>query len=171
MSKNLEARTAKNLFIDDQPTLQMLTVSLLACLSFTTEELAVVAGITVILSFAIEPSKVIWETLKGMKEAPADVEPFITVVSNLRLLLEQLEDLWKKNDRDGGTLSKDLEAVITTCAFDLDQFRKEICTLQASPDVKTWRRTWRTLKFVFQKEKLHSMRIVTMQHHSALKST
>ena len=132
------------------------------------EGLGVAAGVAGLLTLAIQSSKVIRETLSGIKEASADVERLITVVSNLRLLLDQLEELWKKNDLDGGTLSKDFEVVINACAFDLDQFRKQVSRLQASPDKKTWRRTWRSLKSVLEKEKLDSMRMVILQHHSAL---
>lgn len=132
------------------------------------EGLGVAAGVAGILTLAIQSSKVIRDTLSGIKEASADVERLITVVSNLRLLLDQLEELWKKNDLDGGTLSKDFEVVINACAFDLDQFRKQVSRLQASPDKKTWRRTWRSLKSVLEKEKLDSMRMVILQHHSAL---
>lgn len=59
------------------------------------------------------------------------------VVGSLGFLLEQLENLWKRNDCDEGTLSKDLEVVIGTCAFDLDRFHKQISRSQASPDKKT----------------------------------
>lgn len=82
-------------------------------------------------------AKVIWETLSRFKEAPADVERLIMVVGSLGFLLEQLENLWKRNDRDEGTLSKDLEVVIGTCAFDLDRFHKQISRSQASRDKKT----------------------------------
>lgn len=136
--------------------------------SFDMEGLAVAAGITGVLAFSIQSSKAIWETLSGIKDAPASVERLITVICSLRSLLEQIEDLWKKNSCDGGTLSTDLGAVISTCAFDLDQFREKICRLQASPDKNTWGKTWRTLKAVLKKEKLQSMRMVILQHHSAL---
>lgn len=133
------------------------------------EGLAVAAGLTGVLTFAIQSSKVIWETLRGIKDVPVEVERLITVISNLRVLLEELEELWEKNDSDGGNLSKDLELVISTCAFDLDQFRKQVCRLQLLPDKKIWRRTWRNLKsVVIEKEKLNSVRMVILQHHSAL---
>ncbi|MCJ1269365.1 hypothetical protein MMC22_009257, partial [Lobaria immixta] len=127
--------------------------------SLEMEGLGVAAGVAGLLTLAIQSSKVIWETLSGIKEAPADVERLITVVSNLRFLLDQLEELWKKNDLDGGTLSKDFEVVINACAFDLDQFRKQVSRLQASPDKKTWRKTWRSFKSVLEKEKLDSIRM------------
>lgn len=124
------------------------------------------ASLTGVLTFAIQSSKVIWETLRGIKDVPVEVERLITVISNLRVLLEELEELWEKNDSDGGNLSKDLELVISTC---LDQFRKQVCRLQLLPDKKTWRRTWRNLKsVVIEKEKLNSVRMVILQHHSAL---
>lgn len=133
------------------------------------EGLAVAAGLTGVLTFAIQSTKVIRETLSGIKDVPAEVERLIAVISNLRFLLEELEELWTKNDDDGGNLSKNLELVISTCAFDLDQFRKQVCRLQVLPDKKTWRRTWRNLKSVMlEKEKLNSMRMVILHHHSAL---
>ncbi|MCJ1267074.1 hypothetical protein MMC22_006959 [Lobaria immixta] len=70
------------------------------------EGLAVAAGITGTLTFAIQSSKVIWETLSGIKEAPTDVARLITAVNDLRSLLKQLEDLLNQNGLDGGTLSK-----------------------------------------------------------------
>lgn len=132
------------------------------------EGLAVAASVTGLLAFAIQSSKVIWNTLSGIQEAPAGVERLVNVVSNLTFLLEQLENLGKQNDHDGGTLSKELEVVISTCAIDLEQFQKQICRLQVSPDKNQWRRTWRSWKCVLEKEKLDSMRMVILQHHSAL---
>lgn len=52
------------------------------------EGLAVAAGVTGVLAFAIQSSKVIWEILSRFKEVFADVECLIIVVSSLRLLLE-----------------------------------------------------------------------------------
>lgn len=84
-----------------------------------------------------------------------------------KIFLEQLETLWKKNDWDGGTLSRDLDTVISSCAFDLDHFREKISRLRASLDEKIWK-TWRNLKSVLEKGKLQSIRMVILQHHSAL---
>lgn len=128
------------------------------------EGLAVAAGITGVLAFAIEASKVIWETLSGIKEASADVECLIAAVDDLRGLLKQLEELLNQNDSDRGTLSTDLELVIRRCALDLDKFQTQTRRLQALPNKKTWR----SVKTVLEKKKLHSMRMVILQHFNVL---
>lgn len=133
------------------------------------EELAVAADVTGVFDIRCsvnDSSKVICETLDGIKDAPADVERLITAVSDLRSLLNQVEGLLNQNGLDGSNLPKYLELLIRSCAHDLDQFQKQN-RFQASPDKKSWRRAWRRVKAVIEKERLCSMRMVVLQHHSA----
>ena len=120
------------------------------------------ASVITIFSLALSSIQVIYNTVKGIKNAPRIIQHMIFSLQDLSNLLEQLRGF-----TDRLYLATDFGGLIAKCAADLKEFEEKLAKL-SPPANKKPVRLWKNIKATLQERDLEMMSGLIQRHVAAL---
>lgn len=128
------------------------------------EALGAVGSVFAVTTVALQSSRVVYETISGIKNGPKEVKELASGVQQLCHILEQVTEISKKAvDRDAKNIFE-LQGVIDQCRQNIDDFQKQFENFEVSSDERRLGKAWKRVKLVVQKEDFRRMRI-TVTHY------
>lgn len=115
------------------------------------------ASILAIATVALQSSRVVYETISGIKNGPHEVKELASEVQQLCHLLRQVTEISDKMDDRDATSVSELQAVIDQCRQNLDDFQKQCDKLEVSSNDRRLSRAWKRVKLVIKKEDFQRM--------------
>ena len=115
------------------------------------------ASIIAVTTVALQSSRVIYETISGIKNGPEEVKELASEVQQLCHLLRQVTEISKKIDDRDVTSASELQSVIEQCRQNLDDFQKQFDKLEVSSNERRLIRAWKRVKLVVKKEDFQKM--------------
>lgn len=132
------------------------------------EALGAVANITAVTVVALQSSRLVYETISGIKNGPKEVRELASEVQQLCHLLKQVTEVSQKmSDRDATRISE-LQDVIDRCRQNLDDFQKQFDGFESSSNERRLSKAWKRVKLVVKKEDFLKMSRTISYYVSAL---
>lgn len=128
------------------------------------EALSAVGSVIAVATVALQSSRVVYETISGIKNGPKEVRELALEVQQLYYLLEQVTKTSKKMDDRDTTSISELQGVIDQCRQNLDDFQQQFDKFEVSSNERGLSKAWTRLKLVVKKEDFRRMRR-TISHY------
>lgn len=120
------------------------------------------ASVITIFSLALSSTQVIYNTVRGIKNAPKVIQHMISSLQDLSNLLKQLRGF-----TDRLYLAADLRGLVAKCAADLKEFEEKLAKLSPPANNKPVR-LWKNIKATLQERDLVKMSGLIQRHIAAL---
>ncbi|KAF2490020.1 hypothetical protein BU16DRAFT_622574 [Lophium mytilinum] len=108
------------------------------------------ASVLAIVGFALQGTKVLYESISGVKDAPQRIKSLASAVADLRSVLTQLELCRALADPDADL--QNVTSLIQACSRDVQRYRKSIDSIQIIPTDTKVKQSWKRLKTVLKKD-------------------
>ena len=116
-----------------------------------------VASIITVANVALQSSRVVYETISGIKNGPDEVKELASELQQLCYLLRQVTEISDKMDDRDATNISELQVVIGQCRQTLDSFQKQCDKLGVSSNDGRLSTAWKRVKLVVKKEDFQRM--------------
>lgn len=127
-----------------------------------------VASIIAVSTAALQSSRVVYETISGIKNAPDEVKELASGVQQLCHLLRQVTEMSDKMDDRDATSISELQIVMDQCRQNLDRFQKKCDKLAISSTDGKLSMAWKRVKLVVKKEDFQRMWRTVSHYHNIL---
>lgn len=121
------------------------------------EALGATTSVFAITTVALQSSKIIYETVRGIKNGPKEVKELALEVQQLGQILEQVTEVSKKNSDRNAKNIFELQGVIDRCRQNLDDFQKKFEKFEISSEGRKLGKAWKRVKHVVQREDFRRM--------------
>lgn len=128
------------------------------------------ASITAIVAVALQSTKVIYNTITGIRDGPREIRQLASALDDLHHILKQLEEINTEIESTTAYGLSELKRLIGECSKDLDDFELQLEKLQEKPNEKNLGKTWKRVKTVLRKEDFRKMWDVIHHHIPILKT-
>lgn len=122
------------------------------------------ASIVAVIGFALSSTKIVHDTISGIKDGPNAILQTNSALEDLRKILEQIEAL----DAGLTSINANLQNVIRKCATELKAFENKIGCLRILPTDKKLGKAWKRVKTMIKQDDFQNMWHVINRHVSAL---
>ena len=120
------------------------------------------ASVIAVFSLALSSTQVIYNTVRGIKNAPGVIQHMMSGLQDLSNLLKQLRGF-----TDRLYFAADLGGLVAKCAADLKEFEEKLAKL-SPPANKKPVRLWKNIKATLQERDLEMMSGLIQRHVAAL---
>ncbi len=117
-----------------------------------------------IIGFALSSTKIIHDTISGIKDGPNEIARTKSALEDLRRILEQVEGL----TAGLASVNSNLHNVIRNCAADLKAFENKVGCLRILPKDKITGKAWKRVKTMLKQDDFQKMWNTIKWHVSAL---
>ncbi|KAF2806383.1 ankyrin [Mytilinidion resinicola] len=108
------------------------------------------ASVLAIVGFALQGTKILYESISGVKDAPPRVKSLASAVADLKSILTQLQSCRALTDPDADL--QNIISLIQACSRDVQRYQKNINKLQIIPADAKVKQGWKRLKTVLKKD-------------------
>lgn len=121
-------------------------------------------GVLTLITFALQSTKKIYETVSSIKNGPQQVGQLTSAVRNLQLVLTQLLNCRAIQIADSETDLEIISNLISECRVDLARYEKELEEIRICPDDRATGKAWKKFKTVLRQKDFQWM-CVAVNHH------
>ncbi len=132
------------------------------------EAVGAVAGLLTLITFALQSTKTIHETLSSFKHGSQHVAQLASAVQTLQSMLARLQKCRAIRSPGAETNVEILSQYIKTCSDDVLRYQEELEKLRTPTTEKATGRTWKKIKVAFAEKDFHRMWIQVNQHVTSL---
>jgi len=122
------------------------------------------ASVIAVVGFALTSTKVIRDTISGIKDAPKIVQQTISALEELKKILQRVETLNERFE----DVNADLQTLLQQCATDLGAFEKKIGCPRTMPAEKRFGKAWMRVKTMLKQDDFQRIWEVINRHVLAL---